>query len=256
VVWIDVLPSDDAEQAGRATVLLDDPRVAHAHDPGQRSGRAFAEVLGVQDLAWDVYLLYEAGTTWRDPAPGPAAWFHQLGGELAEPSRRRSGHGLVVALHEAAREAGFPLPDAPPDEAAFVAAKDCAVSRLRAPDEPGGRCATCTAAGRLSSCSLGSWTRLLARDSGDGTVLVSEHEPASPPDGRRELRLRLTGLLCPECMLQAAAGPIAVNGVEEVEVLLDRAAMRVLLEPGSDVEVAEVVAAVRAQGFGVEADTD
>jgi len=116
-------------------------------------------------------------------AASPAAWFHQLGGDRADPSRRRSGHELVVALHEASRRAGFPVSGAPPDEADFSAARERAMERLRAPEESDVRCATCVAAGRLTSCSLGGWTRLLVRAEGDGTVAVSGTEPPSPAGG-------------------------------------------------------------------------
>jgi len=251
---MDILPSDGAEPARRATALLDDPRVMQWHDPAQRTGRAFAETLDVQDLAWDVYLLYGEGAPWSDPAPSPAAWFHQLGGDRAEPSRRRSGHELAVALHETARKAGFPVSGAPPDEADFAAARERALERLRAPEESDVRCATCAAAERLTSCSLGGWTRLVARAEGDGTVTVSGTEPASPAGGWNVLRLRLSGLDCPECMLRAAAGPIALDGIEEVEVVLDAARMRVLFTPVRDADVDAALVALRAQRFGAVAE--
>jgi len=51
-------------------------------------------------------------------------------------------------------------------------------------------------------------------------------------------------------MLRAAAGLIALDGVEEVEVVLDAAYMRVLLATGRDLDVDAALAAMRARGFG------
>jgi hypothetical protein len=252
VVWIEVLPSDDAEAAALARGLFHDARVTQFHDPEQHAGRAVAEALGVEDIAWDVYLLYGPGAKWDEPAPAPRAWFHQLDGSKADEARRRSGHGLAVSLHEAGRTAGFPLADRSPGAEAFTAARKRALEHLRASTGGDVRCATCKAAGRLSSCSLGEWTRLLARSEGDGKVIVSGHEPPSPAGGRREIRLRLTGMLCPECMLRAATGPIGLDGLDELEVLLEVGEMRVLLGWMTDIDAADLVEAVREQGFGAE----
>jgi hypothetical protein len=252
LVWIDVLAGDDVAGAGRARDLFVDARVAHFHDPDQRAGRAFAEVLGVQDFAWDVYLLYEAGAEWEDPAPAPRAWFHQLGEGKADGALRRSGHGLVVSLHEAARAAGFPLPLRPPDAPALDAARKRAAERMRAAPDADDPCAACTAAGPFPSCSLGGWTRLLARNEGGGRLIVSGSEPPSPRAGRRVVRLRLTGLACAECMLRAATGPITLDGVDEVEVTFGTRELRALLSPKSGVDVEDLVRAVRAHGMDAE----
>ena len=252
VIWIDMLPSDDADAARRALELLDDPRVTHFHDTEQLAGHAWAETLGLRGPAWDVYLLFDEGATWTAPAPAPRAWFHQLGGDKADPGRRRTAHGLAVALHSAGQEAGWPLATWAPEAGRWRQAREAALARLQtAGAERDGRCADCRAARRLSSCSLGGWGRLLLRATDDGFLMASGTEPASISKGR-EVRLAVSGLRCPECMLRAAAGAIALDGVDEVEVRLGDGVMRILLAPGGSMRARDLADAVRAQGYGAE----
>jgi len=253
VVWIDMLPSDGEDAARRAQRLLDDPRVTHFRDPDQHAGRAWAGVLGLPNVAWDVYLLFDERVEWGDSAPVPREWFHQLGGERADPARRRTAHALAEALHGAGRAAGWPVAPEAPEAAQWNAARDAALARLPAGAEDGdGRCADCRAAHRSSSCSLGGWRRLVLRHEGDGLFIASGTEPAGVPDGRREVCLAVAGMRCPECMLRAGTGALAVKGVDEVEVRLDEGEMRVLVASSATVGDDDLVAAVRAQGFGAE----
>jgi hypothetical protein len=58
-----------------------------------------------------------------DRPPKPAAWMHQLG-SVADPSRERSGHDLVIGLYRAMSDLGFdPAIDSPPSEQKIAAAK-------------------------------------------------------------------------------------------------------------------------------------
>ncbi len=254
VIWIDRLPSDDEGAARRAHALLDDPRVSHFHDPDQHAGRAWAEVLGLRDVAWDVYLLFDRRAEWGDTVPVPREWFHQLGDDHADPVRRRTGHALAHALHGAARTAGWPVAPEAPEAAHWNTVLDAALARMRTADTDGdGRCTDCRAAARrVSSCSLGGWRRLVLRQEHDGLFMVSGTEPAGDPEGRREVRLVVTGMQCPECMLHAGAGALSVKGVDEVEVRLDTGEMRVLIALSGIVSDDDVATVVRAQGFGVE----
>lgn len=106
IVWIDMLPADNAAAAKRAAKTLDDPRVRHFHDPRRthRAGKAFAKGL-LHDgggPAWDVYLFYSKGDQWKDRPPRPVEWLHQLsGGKRADATHFRTGKDLVDKLHEA-----------------------------------------------------------------------------------------------------------------------------------------------------------
>jgi hypothetical protein len=106
VVWLPMLPADDAAAAGEAAALVDDPRVRHFYDPGRRAGRAVARALGAAPgaTAWDIYLFWGPSARWAGAVPPrPAAWLHQLGDcRWADPARHRWGDGLVAALLELA----------------------------------------------------------------------------------------------------------------------------------------------------------
>jgi hypothetical protein len=256
VVWIDRLPSDDEDAAGRARGLLDDPRVTHFYDPDQYAGHAWAGVLGLQDVAWDVYLLFDTRAAWGDTAPAPREWFHQLGGGQADLVRRHTAHTLAQALHGAGRTAGWPVSPEAPEAAQWDAARSAALARMQAADaDRDGRCTDCRAAGRLSSCSLGGWRRLVLRRENHGNFIVSGEEPAGDPGGRGEVRLAVTGMRCPECMLHAGAGALSVKGVDEVEVRLDNGEMRILIASSATVSDEDLATAVRAQGLGAEVIT-
>ncbi len=252
VIWVDVLNSDDADAAQRATVLIADERVSWFHDPGQWAAREWAETLGLKDLAWDVYLLFDAEARWNDAAPTPFQWFHQLGGERADASNFRAAHSLAIALHETGAAAGWPVPDMAPDKESWQSAREEAMRRLQAAGSASDeRCSDCRETGRLSSCSLGGWRRLLMRMEDETRFTASGTQPPSPADGRQELQLSIQGMRCAECMLRVGSGIVSVEGVAELELLLDEAKLRVLLMPGSTTSVEDLAEAIRAQGFGV-----
>lgn len=78
-VWQPILPSDAKLTVGRATKRLSDPRVSHYWDGENVFAQTFAPVLGVEDQAWDVYLLYDGAAEWGDAPPKPVYWQEQLG---------------------------------------------------------------------------------------------------------------------------------------------------------------------------------
>ena len=76
-VWIPMIWSDRAGAVGRATPLLDDPRVEHFWDGEKETGRWFARKLEGDEsgaAAWDVFYLFGAGAEWGEvPAPVEAS---------------------------------------------------------------------------------------------------------------------------------------------------------------------------------------
>ena len=78
-VWVPILPSDARFTVGRATKSLQDPRVAHYWDGAGELVNGFAPVLGIEDKAWDVYLLYDQNAELKDAPPKPIYWQEQLG---------------------------------------------------------------------------------------------------------------------------------------------------------------------------------
>ena len=83
VVWIPILPEDDAAAAARAAARVAEPRVSHYWDPDRALGDALGRTLALPSrepgrasgVAWDVYLLFERGARW---GAAPSFWMHQL----------------------------------------------------------------------------------------------------------------------------------------------------------------------------------
>ncbi len=79
VVWIPMLPEDDAEAAAEAAVPEDPRRLLQGWDAGRRIGNLFEQSLALTRTAWDVYLVYAPGVVWEgDLPPAPSFWMHQL----------------------------------------------------------------------------------------------------------------------------------------------------------------------------------
>ena len=74
-----MLPSDAKLTVGRATKSLPDPRVSHYWDGDSVLGKAFTPVLGIDQEAWDVYMVYDKDAEWKDMPPKPIYWQEQLG---------------------------------------------------------------------------------------------------------------------------------------------------------------------------------
>jgi hypothetical protein len=111
IVWINMLPFDNAVTARFRAWTMQDPRVRHFHDPARQAGRAVAQSLGAQHkAAWDIYLFYSEGTAWHDHLPPPVIWAHQLSGsDWADPARYRREADLIAELYKARRQlAGAP----------------------------------------------------------------------------------------------------------------------------------------------------
>ncbi len=68
--WLPMLDSDSFEAAEEMERQLGG---LHSWDGERRAAVAFAAAPGAEgQLAWDAYLYYHAGATWREPAPAPA----------------------------------------------------------------------------------------------------------------------------------------------------------------------------------------
>lgn len=253
VVWIDILPSDDEAAATRAATLFDDPRVTQFHDPQRRAGEALAAGLLDAPPAWDIYLAYGPDAAWGAAPPVPADWLHQLGRERTAAERFRSGHDLVVGLHELAGRQGLQpaRPDPPTAEAFDEALAEAAAQLAASPDDAVERCERCTAAGKPATCSLAGWRRLVARFDADDSrrLLVGSGGDGEPEPRGRDLAFGVTGVRCPECMLRLTGALASLPGVVLVEVDRGRGRLRVRVAPDAPTGSGDVAEAARPAGF-------
>jgi hypothetical protein len=105
IVWISMMDSDVLAAAQEAVNSLDDPRVSHFFDPEQLSGKAVAGSLGNPgEVAWDMYLFYQPGASWKKEPPAPLAWMHQLSDSWADPERLHIDEDLAKELHNTMAE--------------------------------------------------------------------------------------------------------------------------------------------------------
>lgn len=77
VVWGPMLGDETEEAAAKATGHLSDDRVVHFWTSSPSIAKKLAVPLGLQEPAWDVFLLFPPGSRWTDPAPAPVDFMHQ-----------------------------------------------------------------------------------------------------------------------------------------------------------------------------------
>jgi hypothetical protein len=78
VVWLPIFGGDFRGESRKLSRNFPDKRVTYFSDPKELTGKLWQGVLGLDDIAWDVYMLYGTGTAWPDEPPPPDFWMHQL----------------------------------------------------------------------------------------------------------------------------------------------------------------------------------
>ena len=70
--------------------LMQGENIVHYWDGGRHVGEAVQHFVdGLEQPAWDFWMLFEPGRTWGDAAPEPDWWEHQLGALSREFQERR-----------------------------------------------------------------------------------------------------------------------------------------------------------------------
>ena len=78
VVWLPIFGGDFRGEARKLARGFPDKRVTYFSDPQELTGKLWQRVLGLDDIAWDVYMLYGVRAAWPDEPPPPDFWMHQL----------------------------------------------------------------------------------------------------------------------------------------------------------------------------------
>jgi hypothetical protein len=79
VIWVPMLPTDNAEAAKAEEGLFPDERITHWYDAHKAAADAWSSFVGLTTTTWDVYALYDASATWEQGVPPPpVVWMHQL----------------------------------------------------------------------------------------------------------------------------------------------------------------------------------
>jgi hypothetical protein len=81
-----MLAGDDGIAAATQAGSWSEDRVRQWWDGAREMSQLFAQTLGLQGPAWDVYLLYRSGIRWEgEVPPAPTFWMHQLADPAADP---------------------------------------------------------------------------------------------------------------------------------------------------------------------------
>ena len=98
-VWEPILKTDDERASRKATVLFPDERVRNYWVRTRSVGELFQDAIDLEgEPAWDVYLVYEAGSRWTEETPPrPTFFMHQLRGRLPD-DRRLDGPRLKSTI--------------------------------------------------------------------------------------------------------------------------------------------------------------
>ena len=85
ILWLPVLEGDTPQAAEQVQERLPtDDRLRHFWDHDLKLSQAFHQLLQLgqrprpHHIAWDIFLLYGAGTVWNEEPPMPEFWMHQL----------------------------------------------------------------------------------------------------------------------------------------------------------------------------------
>jgi hypothetical protein len=80
IVWVPMLPTDNADTAKFEQGTITDPRLQCWFDGDKAAANAWSSFIGLANTTWDVYAAYESGVAWEPaaPPPTPNIWMHQL----------------------------------------------------------------------------------------------------------------------------------------------------------------------------------
>jgi hypothetical protein len=97
--WLPMLGTDDAVAASRQAAQFRDPRITEAWDGDRKAGLLFAHRLGLEGIAWDVYLVYGRGVRWEndEQPPMPGIWMHQLRASTGADPKLRLDHNRLTS---------------------------------------------------------------------------------------------------------------------------------------------------------------
>lgn len=85
IIWLPMFPGDSRKWAQTRSDEFSDKRVSYYWDGEKIAGKAWQKTLGTKREAWDVYLLYGAGSQWDKEPATPDFWMHQLSGVTTAP---------------------------------------------------------------------------------------------------------------------------------------------------------------------------
>jgi len=84
-VWLPILGIDSKASLPFATNRFSDPRVRQYWDAKAEMSYAYAPILKAKGDAWDVYMLFDRNSEWKDTPPAPVYLMDKIGLENGRP---------------------------------------------------------------------------------------------------------------------------------------------------------------------------
>lgn len=78
-VWLPILRIDSKASMPLATKRFSDPRVRQYWDGEAALSKSYAPILQSDEVAWDVYMLFDRNAEWKDKPPVPAYLMDKIG---------------------------------------------------------------------------------------------------------------------------------------------------------------------------------
>lgn len=80
IIWVPMLPADNAESAKLEQENITDPRLQSWFDADKAAANTWSSFIALPATTWDVYAIYDRGVAWGEgqPPPAPRIWMHQL----------------------------------------------------------------------------------------------------------------------------------------------------------------------------------
>ena len=72
IVWVPMLPTDNADTAKFEQDRITDPRLACWFDADKAAANAWSSFIGLPTTTWDVYAVYDGEASWDDAAAPPS----------------------------------------------------------------------------------------------------------------------------------------------------------------------------------------
>lgn len=96
LVWGPMLGRETAADVPDATLTMLDPRVTHFWTDAHGVAEAFQGPLGLDERAWDTFLVFAPGVRWGETAPAPTSFMHV--GKRLPRERRLNGETLAAEV--------------------------------------------------------------------------------------------------------------------------------------------------------------
>ncbi len=100
-IWLPILGIDSKASMPMATKRFPDPRVRHYWDGNAELSKSYAPILKADDVAWDVYMLFDRRAEWKDKPPAPVYLMDKIGLPTGRPLDGAELATQLIALKNA-----------------------------------------------------------------------------------------------------------------------------------------------------------